>query len=145
MDEQHLRLEIYKSTVEIWRFEVDSYWQRNKYFAAFETAAIAGCWYLNEHQRFGFETLFSVLGLILTGLWIWSNVGVHRYIRYWWKSFRDAEVSLGLESHGLHFATRYKGSGVKPSWAIQLIPWVFALAWSGLVFYAICHLCKCGI
>lgn len=41
-------LEVYRNAYETWRFEVDSYWQRNAYFAAFETAAIGGCWYLLE-------------------------------------------------------------------------------------------------
>ncbi len=46
-----IELEVYRTTFETWRFEVDSYWQRNSYFAAFETAAITGCWYLLEKDK----------------------------------------------------------------------------------------------
>jgi hypothetical protein len=59
-------LEVYRNVYETWRFEVDSYWQRNIYFAAFETAAIGGCWYLLEHQRLVMGLVFAALGTGLT-------------------------------------------------------------------------------
>lgn len=34
-------MEVYKTVFETWRAQVDSYWQRSNYFAAFETAALA--------------------------------------------------------------------------------------------------------
>ena len=37
---------VYQQLFETWRSQVDSYWQRSNYFAAFETAAIAGCWHI---------------------------------------------------------------------------------------------------
>lgn len=43
--------DVYKTISDTWRYEVDSYWQRNNYFAAFETAALAGCWYVVEHAH----------------------------------------------------------------------------------------------
>jgi hypothetical protein len=46
-----LRQEVYKEAFETWRYEVNSYWQRNNYFSAFEIAAIAGCWYVVEHSH----------------------------------------------------------------------------------------------
>ena len=50
---QEMRQEAYRTIFETWRYEVDSYWQRNNYFAAFETAALAGCWYVVDHPTFG--------------------------------------------------------------------------------------------
>jgi hypothetical protein len=60
------KLEVYRNAYDTWRFEVDSYWQRNVYFAAFETAAIGGCWYLLEHQKLSIGLVFAVLGTGLT-------------------------------------------------------------------------------
>ena len=51
LSERPASMEVYKTIFETWRSQVDSYWQRNTYFAAFETAALAGCWYLVEHSH----------------------------------------------------------------------------------------------
>jgi hypothetical protein len=139
-----IKLEVYRNAYETWRFEVDSYWQRNVYFAAFETAAIGGCWYLLEHQKARMGLVFAVLGTALTLLWLWNNVAVHRYIKYWWESAKKSEKELSLEESKLDFANKHPGSGLKPSLGAKLVPVIFVLAWLALVVYAIWQLCRCG-
>jgi hypothetical protein len=133
-------LEVYRNVYETWRFEVNSYWQRNAYFAAFETAAIGGCWYLLEKQTAVMGLLFSILGTGLSLLWLWNNVAVHKYIKYWWQCIKDTERALGLHDSATDFANKHPGSSLKPSLGAKLVPVIFSLAWLSLVGYAIYHL-----
>ena len=142
--EPGIALEVYRNTSEIWRFEVDSYWHRNNYFAAFETAALAGCWYLLERNRYVVGLTFSVLGTFLTAFWFWNNIAVHRYIKYWWEALQISEAHLDLGNRPLNFATKHPGSNLKPSLAAKMVPLMFAAAWIFLDIYSICHLCGCG-
>ena len=64
-----LKHDIYKEIFDTWRYEVDSYWQRNNYFAAFETAALAGCWYVIEQHHLWVGLAFSLLGLASAVIW----------------------------------------------------------------------------
>jgi hypothetical protein len=139
-----VELEVYKNTFETWRFEVDSYWHRNTYFAAFETAAIAGCWYLLEKGKVPIGLSFAVLGGVLTLIWFWNNVAVHRYIKYWWGSVQASEKALSLQERKIAFANDHPGSGLSPSVGAKLVPLVFLLAWLFLIVYAVYHLCRCG-
>ena len=90
---------LYEIIFETWRFQVNSYWQRSVFFAAFETAGIAGCWYVISgtslqgcisgklsHPCIG--VLFSVLGIILTIVWYLNNKKTHAYVDYWWESLK---------------------------------------------------------
>jgi hypothetical protein len=124
-----LKQEVYKATFETWRYEVNSYWQRNSYFAAFEVAALAGCWYVAEQRHHFTGLAFSILGLLTAVIWLLTSVAVHRYIDYWWKSAQAAEKTLPLRDEGLDFATRHPGSKLRPSTLVHTIPVLFGLAW----------------
>lgn len=134
-------VEVYRNVYETWRFEVNSYWQRNAYFAAFKTAAIGGCWYLLEKQNLIMGLLFSILGTGLSLLWLWNNIAVHEYIKYWWQCTKDAEKALGLNDNATDFANKHPGSRLKPSLGAKLVPVIFSLAWLSLVGYAMYHRC----
>ncbi len=43
-DRRNDLMEVYKTISDTWRSQVDSSWQRSTYFAAFEIAALGGCW-----------------------------------------------------------------------------------------------------
>lgn len=133
-------LEVYRNAYETWRFEVDSYWQRNAYFAAFESAAIGGCWYLLEKPYLVMGTLFAVLGTGLSLLWLWNNVAVHKYIKYWWQCAKDSEKALSLQDNAIDFANKHPGSGWRPSLGAKLVPVIFVLAWLSLITFAVRHL-----
>jgi len=138
-----IRHEIYKTIFETWRYEVDSYWQRNNYFAAFETAALAGCWYVVEHAYLWPGLVFSLLGLVSTMVWLVTSVAVHRYVDYWWKSIRKIEDKLSLNNDGFDYATQNHGSGLHPSRLVLVIPLLFAAAWIVILVFSIHCLCPC--
>lgn len=138
-----LRHEVYKTIFETWRYEVDSYWQRNNYFAAFETAALAGGWYVIEHAHPWPGLLFSIIGLASTIIWLITSFAVLKYVRYWWKAIKIIEGELFLANDGLDFATKNPGSGLHPSKLVLLIPVLFGLAWLVIFVFAIHCLCAC--
>lgn len=135
--------ELYKSILETWRSQVDSYWQRSNYFAAFETAAIAGCWHLHETTKARTVVVVSVLGVLLTVIWLLSNSATHSYVLYWWNALAKTEKKLPVEA-GFDFVTQHPGSGglVPYSWLIQLVPIIFAIAWLCLLGLGIDALCE---
>jgi hypothetical protein len=137
--------DVYRTTVETWRYEVDSYWQRNNYFAAFETAALAGCWYVVEHAHLWVGLAFSVLGLVSAGIWFVTSVAVLRYVRYWWDAVKSAEGKLMLADNDLDFAAQHPGSGLHPSRLILIIPPLFAAAWVVQLAFSIVCLCRCAV
>ena len=131
---EHVELqEVYRNVYDTWRFEVDSYWERNSYFAAFEVAAIAGCWYVIEKHG-GMGAILSSLGFASSLLWLWNNVAVHSYIEYWWHSAKTIESELSPE---YRFATNHPGSGLTPSLGAKLVPVLFGVAWFALCGYAL--------
>ncbi len=138
-----LRQEVYKEVFETWRYEVDSYWQRNNYFSAFETAAIAGCWYVVEHSHPWAALAFSSLGAASAVIWLVTSIAVHTYVAYWWQSIKRAEESLLLEDCGLNLATRHPGSGLHPSFLVQLVPCLFIAAWLVVFVFSLYCLCPC--
>jgi hypothetical protein len=139
-----LRLEVYKTIFETWRYEVDSYWQRNSYFAAFETGALAGCWYVVEHGYHGSGLAFALAGLASTIVWWVTSIAVHRYIEYWWESVQKVEQKLALENDGFDFATKHTGSrGLHASTLVLIIPILFAGSWLVILLFAIRSLCSC--
>ena len=123
--------EIYHSILETWRSQVDSYWQRSSYFAAFETAALAGCWHLLEKPEPVEGVTVAFLGVLLTGVWFLSNTATHTYVLYWWNSLKKIEKTLSLDQTGLDFVTRHPGSGnaIPYRWLVQMVPVIFAIAW----------------
>ena len=138
-----LKEEVYKTIFETWRYEVDSYWQRNNYFAAFETAALAGCWYVVEHTHLWSGLAFSFLGLASTIVWFSTSVAVHRYITYWWSSIQNIELELSLMNSGFDFARKHPGSGLHPSQLVHIIPILFTAAWVVVIAFAIHCLLSC--
>jgi hypothetical protein len=139
-----IETEVYKTIFETWRYEVDSYWQRNNYFAAFETVALAGGWYVVEHNHLWSGLVFSLLGAVSTVVWLITSIAVHRYIRYWWRSIKDIEAKLSLQDCKLAFATEHPGSGLHPSQLVHLIPVLFMIAWTVIFSLAVHCLCRCS-
>lgn len=90
-------LELYKQTFETWRFQVESYWTRNTYFAAFETAALGADWIVstNHHWTAG---LGGAVALVLTMVWIFSCQKQQGYIRYWWDKLIEFDRVLHADS-----------------------------------------------
>jgi hypothetical protein len=142
-------MEIYKTAFETWRSQVDSYWQRSNYFAAFETAAITGGWLLASGPRLvevGAGCLFSVLGFTLTLVWYKQDRKVSIYVRHWWDSIRECERKLNLTPYDFaqQLETRQgeRNAEQKTLEYQRLIKWVpklFAIAWIALVISAICR------
>jgi hypothetical protein len=127
-------IEIYKTIFDTWRWQVDSYWQRSSYFAAFETAAIAGCWYLVEKKN-SLGVLLALLGILLTAVWFLNNRKTHGYVEYWWKALGQLEANLGAED--ATFVTRQSGSHYLPYRAlVQAVPVIFLAAWSTMLVLA---------
>jgi hypothetical protein len=138
-----LRQEVYREVLQTWRYEVDSYWQRNNYFSAFETAAIAGCWYVVEHSHPWVASAFSILGATSAVIWLITSVAVHKYVNYWWNAIKDVESSLSLGERNLNFATKHQGSGLHPSVLVQLVPCLFIAAWLVVLIVSLHYLCTC--
>jgi len=145
-----LKEEVYKTIFETWRYEVDSYWQRNNYFAAFETAALAGCWYVLEQRHLWSGIAFSLLGFASALIWCLTSVAVHGYVDYWWRAIKKSEAELSLKKDGLDFATNHPGSRMHPSLLVHMIPVLFMVAWGVIFFFALhgiwlyigCDLCR---
>jgi hypothetical protein len=138
-------LEVYKAVFDTWRYEVNSYWQRNSYFAAFETAAMAGCWYVVEHKYHWPGFVFSIAGLGSAVIWWITSIAVHRYVQHWWEGIKTIEGKFGLHEAGLDFASQHRGSGLHPSIFVLAIPLLFASAWIAILVVAICGLCSCAV
>jgi hypothetical protein len=137
-----LKKEVYKTVFETWRYEVDSYWQRNNYFAAFETVALAGCWYVVEHAHRWVGLAFSVAGFVSATIWLITSVAVHRYLSYWWRSIQEIEAAPEFRKNRLDFATRHPGSrGLHPSFLVHVIPALFMFTWIVILLFTIHCLC----
>ncbi len=118
-------------------------WQRNSYFAAFETAALAGCWFVVEHAQPWPGLAFSVLGLISAIIWLITSIAVLQYIRYWWSAVKSIEGQLCLKNDGLDYASKNPGSGLHPSLLVLVIPLLFAAAWLVILVFSSHCLCPC--
>jgi hypothetical protein len=137
--------EIYKSVLDTWRFQVNSYWQRSWYFAALETVAMAGFWKLVTDPAVPryVDAVFGTLGLSLTVVWWLSNRKTHEYVEHWWQSLLELEARLELRQEGTDYATRIEArqkSGLRYRYLVQVVPVLFFLAWSfllGLVVFQI--------
>jgi hypothetical protein len=136
--------EVYGLLFETWRFQVDSYWQRSSYFAAFETAAIAGCWELLKHKDLWAACTLSVLGFLLTMIWLYNNYKTHKYVSHWWNSLCETEAKLGLRDNDMDFVSQQKGGGLMPyRHVVQAVPLIFSLAWLILFVRTLLVSCAC--
>ena len=90
----------YKIAFEAWKFQVNSYWQRNSYFAAFQGVALGGAWKILGHRS---AVALCAAGIALVVVWYLNNLKVHSYIRYWWRSIgeleRMGETQFALVAH----------------------------------------------
>src|ERR1035441_6935400 len=124
-----MKQEVYKAVFETWRYQSDAYWQRSNYFAAFETAGLAGSWYVLEHSHPVVGLAFSFVGLVSAIAWLVTSVAFHRYVDYWWEKIKDAETANSLKDYGLAFASDHPGSRLHPSRWVYLIPVLFLITW----------------
>lgn len=85
-------VQLYWAVLETWGTQVDSYWTRTNYFAAFEIAAIAGTWVLLGEKELALGHLCLPLALVLTAGWIFSNLKSHAYLEYWWNVLKEIET-----------------------------------------------------
>jgi hypothetical protein len=150
-------MEVYKTTFDTWRSQVDSYWQRSNYFALFETAAIGGCWHLvsgGHALPIASGVGFCILGIALTVLWHTNNTKTHGYVRHWWDALMMIERQLHLRPND--FATqlerrqeeRHKSEGdTDYKHLIQRVPILFGVAWMGLLLVGLVRMmslaCHC--
>jgi hypothetical protein len=145
IDETLLR--VYEQLFATWRSQVDSYWQRSNYFAAFETAAIAGCWYVlsgKDGKPWAGCTL-SLLGIGLTIVWFCNNYKTHRYISYWWEKLAKAEEKAGLTRRSVDFVTQQKGGGFpRYHYLPQAVSAIFLIAWLVLFIWSLLLSCAKG-
>jgi hypothetical protein len=137
-------IDVYKTTFDTWRSQVDSYWQRSNYFALFETAAIGGCWHLVSGQHALAGVGLSLLGIALTVVWYRNNTKTHAYVRHWWDALMAIESHLHLGPND--FATqlerkqeeRHKSEGdTAYRRLIQQVPILFGVAWTALLFVGV--------
>jgi hypothetical protein len=141
-------LQLYDTIFETWRFQVDSYWQRTSYFAAFETASLVGEWtLLNSYPAHIYTARFTtVLGILLTVLWFLNNLKTHGYVDYWWTALGGIEKDLNVQpdpvARKMNFVSEYKerrkavkvNAPIKYSYQVQSVPILFLLAWIWLFF-----------
>jgi hypothetical protein len=121
--------DLYKLLFETWRSQVDSYWQRSNYFAAFETVAVAGCWHLLDTKHFWTEVGLSILGIALTITWFLNNRKTNSYVHHWWSAIIKLEEQMGLKPND--FATQIEGRSkhFKYRNLVQTVPVLFGIAW----------------
>jgi hypothetical protein len=147
MEAQEQLVKVYEQIFDTWRSQVDSYWQRSNYFAAFETAAIAGCWHVltMEHRVSWAGTALSFLGIALTIVWIINNHKTHKYVRYWWDSLKTVEDKIGLTPHEVDFVKRHPGTGFpRYRYLAQIVPAIFLIAWVTLFVWSLVLSCACS-
>lgn len=96
--------ELYKETFATWRFQIESYWARNTYFASFETAAIAGDWVVGAGHHWT-AMVGAVGGLLLTVVWTLNCLKQHAYVRFWWAKlieFDGVSAATWMAADGDH-------------------------------------------
>ena len=130
-------MDLYSTIFDTWRSQVDSSWQRSGYFAAFETAAIGGCWLLVAHGALLWDWAaigFSFGGLLLTAIWYLSTCKTWGYVRHWWDAIIQLEGALALAERQHDFATRLDlknehRCGVRYKLLVLAVPSLFGVAW----------------
>jgi hypothetical protein len=139
-DRRNDLMEVYKAIFDTWRSQVDSSWQRSNYFAAFEIAALGGCWLLVSDEKRLLPVVagiaFSIGGLCLTWIWYRSTQKTQAYVRHWWDSLIEIENGLALNAYA--FAQRLETKG-KDEYRklLKKIPLLFGIAWVLLLIVAV--------
>ena len=131
-----------KTTLDVWRFQVDSYWARNSYFATFHTAIMAAVWEVSKTAS-GFRRLaaefFCYAGMFLAIVWFVNNIRVHQYIIYWWKRAAAIEKLLAgpEQTHLVLGYDQHRGPKVIPGdyhiW-MNSVPLLFLVIWIVICF-----------
>jgi hypothetical protein len=104
MDERSLQ-EDFKTALNIWQFQINSFWSRNSFFAAFHSAIMAAVWQISKNAsmmapgRRLAATGFCYAGIFLSLVWLVNNVRVHQYIVYWWTRASSIEKLLNREEN----------------------------------------------
>src|ERR1700733_11810374 len=129
MDTEELLVRMHAQLFEIWSSQVDSYWQRSNYFAAFETAALAGCWYVLDKQYLKTGIVFSLLGINLTIIWTLSNSKTHAYVRHWWEAIISVEKQLKLTPNDFATKIEEQQKALPYRTVIKGVPILFGVAW----------------
>jgi hypothetical protein len=132
--------------MDTWRFQVDSYWTRNSYFAVFETGALASLWFVFREGYNATCIAGSVIGCILTVVWLFNNSRGHSYVSYWWDRLKAIEKEFEV-NHNRRLVRGYnKRRGgdfyFKYSGMLQVVPCLFMASWLwliGLSGWTMCH------
>lgn len=83
--------DLHKEVFATWRFQIDSFWTRNTYFAGFQTAAVAGAVTVSEKHHW--TGLFaSLAALILAGIWFLSCDRLYEYQQFWWEKLIECDA-----------------------------------------------------
>lgn len=139
MDEESLR-ENLKTALDLWRFQIDSYWSRNSYFVTFHSAIMAAIWQVSKNaatmlplRRLAAQCICYV-GILLAVVWMINNIRVHQYIMYWWKracaieqAFNTPESARLLLDLGARGTSRSR-RGQNQIW-MNSLPILFLLVW----------------
>ena len=136
--------ERFGAAIETWRFEVNSYWTRNSYFALFQGGAFVAIWTLLQTQYRVTTVVMSLLGVLLTIVWFVNNSRMHEYVEYWWDRTGEIETEFEVKIERRlvsDYETRRKHKHCVPySTLVQLAPCLFMCGW----FWMFClSLSKC--
>jgi hypothetical protein len=151
------KLQLYDMILRTWSAQVDSDWQRNSYFAAFEIAAPGGTWVVFHQGDWRAGCLFFWLGIVLTLFWIYNNLKTYAYHMYWWKSLEEIEnTAVGpLPRYASDYDNRRTGFGLDLKWKWPWswrwkwryskvttwgMPVLFLAGWIGLLIIELCEI-----
>lgn len=132
--------EDFRTALDIWQFQINSYWSRNSYFAAFHSAIMAAVWEITKPpgiasplRKLAAEG-FCYAGIFLSLVWLVNNVRVHQYIMYWWTRASSIEKLLERQE-AARLVLGYEGRrprklipGEYHIW-VNLIPVLFIVVW----------------
>lgn len=144
MNPEELRM-LYESALEIWKFQIDSFWTRASTFAVLELALAAGLWKLFCEKHFFTTAVMAAAALFLTLVWIVNNSRLHEYIIYYQERMEHYERLLQIpvdNSIFLGFNKSRVPKRIPGSYHIyvQCIPVLFLLGWAWMLCWSICEL-----
>jgi len=132
-------IQLYWAVLEAWSAQVDSYWTRANYFAAFEIAAIAGTWVVLNACDFRVGHWLLLLAVFLTASWIFSNVKSHDYVTYWWKVLEEIEGREEWKKKP-EYVSKYEVRRKKRP-VLGKLPYSFFTNWLVPIFFFIVWVC----
>ena len=125
--------ERFGAAIETWRFEVNSYWTRNSYFAVFQGGAFVALWTLLQKQYSVTAVGMSLFGVLLTLVWFVNNGRMHEYVEYWWNRAGEIEDEFEVKAERrliLGYEDRRKHKHcLRYSTLVQLAPCLFLCGW----------------